>query len=317
VPLLPAAPSSIARATAILRDGGVVAFPTETVYGLGALVWNARAVARVFEIKARPAFDPLIVHVLDRAMLLRVAADLPEAAEALVERFWPGPLTIVLTKEPAVPSLVTAGLQTVAVRMPSHPVARALLGEVGEPLAAPSANPFGRLSPTRAGRVADALGESVDLILDGGPSEFGLESTIVALEPQPALLRAGAIEVEAIEAIIGPLIRGASEGPALAPGQQPVHYAPRTPLRIVQPGGVPTAERAYAGVLTLDETFEGYAAARRLSERGDLREAAAVFFETLHELDAMGLERIDAQPLPERGLGLAMMDRLSRAAATR
>jgi L-threonylcarbamoyladenylate synthase len=317
VPLLPATTSSIARATAILRDGGVVAFPTETVYGLGALVWNARAVARVFEIKARPAFDPLIVHVLDRAMLLRVAADLPEAAEALVERFWPGPLTIVLPKEPAVPSLVTAGLQTVAVRMPSHPVARALLGEVGEPLAAPSANPFGRLSPTRARRVADALGESVDLILDGGPSEFGLESTIVALEPQPALLRAGAIEVEAIEATIGPLIRRASVGPALAPGQLPVHYAPRTPLRIIHPGRVPTGERAYAGVLTLDETFEGYAAARRLSERGDLRDAAAVFFETLHELDAMGLERIDAQPLPERGLGLAMMDRLSRAAAAR
>jgi L-threonylcarbamoyladenylate synthase len=315
VPLLPATPSSIARATAILRDGGVVAFPTETVYGLGALVWNARAVARVFEIKGRPAFDPLIVHVLDRAMLLRVAADLPKAAEALFERFWPGPLTIVLPKEPAVPSLVTAGLQTVAVRMPSHPVARALLGELGEPLAAPSANPFGRLSPTRAGRVAEALGESVDLILDGGPSEFGLESTIVALEPRPALLRAGAIEVEAIEATIGPLIRRASAGPALAPGQLPVHYAPRTPLRIVQPERVPTAERAYAGVLTLDETFEGYAAARRLSERGDLRDAAAVFFETLHELDAMGLERIDAQPLPERGLGLAMMDRLSRAAA--
>jgi L-threonylcarbamoyladenylate synthase len=315
VPLLPATPSSIARATAILRDGGVVAFPTETVYGLGALVWNARAVARVFEIKARPAFDPLIVHVLDRAMLLRVAADLPEAAEALVERFWPGPLTIVLPKEPAVPSLVTAGLQTVAVRMPAHPVARALLREVGEPLAAPSANPFGRLSPTRAGRVADALGESVDLILDGGPSEFGLESTIVALEPQPALLRVGAIEVEAIEATIGPLILRASVGPALAPGQLPVHYAPRTPLRIVQPERVPMGERADAGVLTLDETFEGYAAARRLSERGDLREAAAVFFETLHELDAMGLERIDAQPLPERGLGLAMMDRLSRAAA--
>ena len=315
MPLLPATPSSIARATAILRDGGVVAFPTETVYGLGALVWDARAVARVFEIKARPAFDPLIVHVLDRAMLLRVAADLREAAEALVERFWPGPLTIVLPKEPAVPSLVTAGLQTVAVRMPSHPVARALLKELGEPLAAPSANPFGRLSPTRAARVADALGESVDLILDGGPSEFGLESTIVALDPQPALLRAGAIEVEAIEATIGPLIRGASVGPALAPGQQPVHYAPRTPLRIIRPERVPTAERADAGVLTLDETFEGYAAARRLSERGDLRDAAAVFFETLHELDAMGLERIDAQPLPERGLGLAMMDRLSRAAA--
>ena len=315
MPLLPISPSNVARSAAVLRSGGVVAFPTETVYGLGAVVWDARAVARIFEIKGRPAFDPLIVHVRDRAMLLRVATEVPDAAEALIERFWPGPLTIVVRKERAVGDLVTAGLATVAVRMPAHPVARALLAETGEPLAAPSANPFGRLSPTRAGRVADGLGESVDLVLDGGPSEYGVESTIVTLEPRPTLLRAGAIEAEAIEAVIGPLLRRAPPGPALAPGQLPVHYAPRTPLRVIEPARVPLSERARAGVLALQDRFEGYAAARRLSEGADLREAATVFFESLHELDALGLERIDAQPLPERGLGLAMMDRLRRAAA--
>jgi L-threonylcarbamoyladenylate synthase len=317
VPLLPATPESIARATALLRSGGVVAFPTETVYGLGALVWDSPAVARIFEIKRRPAFDPLIVHVHDRETLDRVAQRIPEAAEALIERFWPGALTLVLPKRPRVPGLVTAGLSSVAVRMPSHPTARAILRGVGDPLAAPSANPFGSLSPTRAAHVSRALGASVDLIIDGGPSQLGIESTIVAFEPRPVLLRPGAIPVEDIEAAIGPLARASSSSrvPPSAPGQLPVHYAPRTPLRVIEPGCVPAAQRAGAGVLTFAESFEGYAAMRALSRRGDLREAAAVLFETLHELDSLGLERIDAQPFPERGLGLAIMDRLARAAA--
>jgi L-threonylcarbamoyladenylate synthase len=315
VPLLPATPEGIARATALLRSGGVVAFPTETVYGLGALVWDSLAVARIFEIKRRPAFDPLIVHVHDREALERVAQRIPDAAEALIERFWPGALTLVLPKRPRVPGLVTAGLSSVAVRMPSHPTARAILRGVGDPLAAPSANPFGSLSPTRAAHVTRALGASVDLIIDGGPSQLGIESTIVAFEPRPLLLRPGAVPVEDIEAVIGPLARAASRVPPSAPGQLPVHYAPRTPLRLIEPASVPATQRAGAGVLTFAESFEGYAAARALSRRGDLREAAAVFFETLHELDSLGLERIDAQPFPELGLGLAIMDRLVRAAA--
>ncbi|MGA2760910.1 MAG: L-threonylcarbamoyladenylate synthase [Candidatus Cybelea sp.] len=313
--LLPATRDSIARAAVLLRQGGVVAFPTETVYGLGALAFDARAVARIFEIKGRPSFDPLIVHVADRAMLGEVAAAVPAAAEVLIERFWPGPLTLVLKKRPAVPGLVTAGLPTVAVRMSDHPVARALLEAVGSPLAAPSANPFGRLSPTRAEHVARMLGDRVDLILDGGATKYGIESTIVALEPRPALLRPGAIAPEQIEALSGPLERTRPTSDVRAPGQLEQHYAPATPLRLIDPRLVPQAERFRAGVITLRDSHEGYAASRTLSPRGDLREAAANLFEMLHALDALGLDRIDAAPLTEAGLGLAIMDRLRRAAS--
>ncbi len=313
--LLPAGPESIARAAQRLREGGVVAFPTETVYGLGALAFDAAAVARIFEIKARPAFDPLIVHVAGRAMLDEVAAAIPVAAQGLIERFWPGPLTLVLAKRQRVPELVTAGLSTVAVRMPAHPVARALIEAVEAPLAAPSANPFGRVSPTRAQHVEQMLGDAVDLVLDGGPASFGLESTIVALEPRPTLLRPGAVTAEEIEAVIGPLERVAASASVRAPGQLPRHYAPATPLRVIDPRKVPQRERLRAGALTLKEPLEGYAAVRLLSPRGDLREAAANLFKALHELDALGLERIDAAPVTESGLGLAIMDRLTRAAA--
>jgi L-threonylcarbamoyladenylate synthase len=312
--LVDGGPNGIARAAATLRAGGAVAFPTETVYGLGALAFDPVAVARIFEIKQRPHFDPLIVHVLDAAMLARVVCDVPAVAEALIECFWPGPLTLVLQKSERVPALVTADLPGVAVRMPSHPVARALLSELGEPLAAPSANPFGGLSPTRAAHVLAGLGDRVDLVIDGGPAHHGLESTIVACAPQLELLRPGAVPVEAIEALTGPLPR-APRGVARAPGMLAHHYAPRTPLRLIDPATVPVAERRGAGALTLAESCEGYDAVRLLSKNRDLREAAARFFDALHELDALQLRRIDAQPLPQSGLGLAMMDRLARAAA--
>lgn len=315
MPLLPATLPNIARAASLLRNGGVVAFPTETVYGLGANAFDARAAARVFEIKRRPRFDPLIVHVLDREMLARVVAEIPGAAEKLIERFWPGALTLVLRKQPSIPDLVTAGAATVAVRMPSHPIARHLLASAQLPLAAPSANPFGYLSPTRAQHVERLLGESVDLILDGGPSEHGLESTIVTLEPRPALLRSGAVDVEAIEAEIGALARGLpGRSMTLAPGQVGQHYAPRTPLRLVEPAAVLAGERARAGALAFREPVEGYAVTAVLSPSGDLREAAARLFEMLHDLDARGLDRIDVEPVPERGLGVAIMERLRRAA---
>jgi len=313
VPLLPATPESIERAAQRLRDGGIVAFPTESVYGLGAVVWNTAAVARVFEAKRRPSFDPLIVHVLDRRMLAEVAAEIPPAAETLAERFWPGPLTLIVRKRSAVPGLVTAGLETVAVRMPSHPVARALLESVGEPLAAPSANAFGYLSPTRAQHVTRALGDAVDLVLDGGPTPWGIESTIVAFAPEPTLLRPGAVAVEEIEAAIGPLRRDLSPDRATAPGQLPQHYAPRTPIHVADLTRVPAAERLRSGALTLREPLAGYAAVRVLSAAGDMREAAARFFDALHELDALGLDRIYAEPIEERGLGLAIADRLRRA----
>src|SRR5579863_3864126 len=313
--LLPATRDSIARAAVLLRQGGVVAFPTETVYGLGALAFDVRAVARIFEIKERPSFDPLIVHVADRAMLGEVVASVPAAGETLIERFWPGPLTLVLKKRPVVPGLVTAGLSTVAVRMSDHPVARALLEAIGSPLAAPSANPFGRLSPTRAEHVARMLGDRVDLILDGGATTYGIESTIVALEPRPVLLRPGAIAREQIEAAIGPLESPAVGSQVRAPGQLDQHYAPATRLRLIDPKLVPQTERLRAGAIALRDAHEGYSASRTLSRRGDLREAAANLFEMLHELDALGLDRIDAAPVTEVGLGLAIMDRLRRAAS--
>ncbi|MBV8530485.1 MAG: threonylcarbamoyl-AMP synthase [Candidatus Eremiobacteraeota bacterium] len=315
--MLQITPESIARAVEVLQNGGVVAFPTETVYGLGALAFDRVAVARIFDIKQRPSFDPLIVHVLDRAMLAGVASEFSSTAEALAQRFWPGPLTLVLPKTPAVPGLVTAGLPSVAVRMPSHPVARALLHGVGAPIAAPSANRFGTLSPTRAEHVARSLEASVAVILDGGPSLLGIESTIVGLTPAPMLLRPGAIPVESIEAVIGPLERSRSGGRPSAPGQLARHYAPRTPLRLVDPGSVPLSERRNAGALLLAGEVEGYQALRVLSRRGDLCEAAAGFFEALHALDSLRLQRIDAQSMPAQGLGLAMMDRLPRAALNR
>lgn len=312
--LVPANDTSIRAAAARLREGGIVAFPTETVYGLGALALDARAVARVFEAKRRPSFDPLIVHVADETMLERVASDVPARARTLMERFWPGPLTIVLPRASGVPLVTTAGLETVAVRMPSHPVARALLEAVGAPLAAPSANAFGSLSPTRAQHVAESLGESVDVILDGGTTPLGLESTIVRLTPHPALLRPGALAVEEIEAAIGPVERDARDATP-SPGRLAHHYAPHTPLRIIEAKRVPPSERQGAGYLAFTDDAQGYAAVRVLAPQGSLSEAAAHFFEFLHELDALGLRRIDAQPVPEIGLGLAIMDRLRRAAA--
>ncbi len=318
MPVVPTTPENLDRAAALLRDGAVVAFPTETVYGLGANAFDARAVARIFEIKSRPEFDPLIVHVADAAMLERVAESVPAQARVLIEEFWPGPLTLVLHKRAEISDLVTAGLPTVAVRMPAHPVAHALIERAGVPIAAPSANPFGYLSPTRAEHVSRALGDRVDLIVDGGASEHGIESTIVMLDPQPTLLRPGAISVEAIEALIGPLALELSDTAApLAPGRLPQHYAPHTAIRIIDdPTEVPIAERARAGLLAFREDVRGYHTVRVLSAQGDLREAATHLFEYLHELDCSGVERIDAQRVPSVGIGVAIMDRLERAART-
>lgn len=318
MPVVSATADNLDRAAATLRGGGVVAFPTETVYGLGADAFDAAAVARIFEIKNRPAFDPLIVHVLDSGALDRVAAEIPALASELAARFWPGPLTLVLDKRPEVPAIVTAGLGSVAVRMPAHPVARALLERSGRPLAAPSANPFGYLSPTRAEHVARMLGERVDLIVDAGPSGIGLESTIVRLSPRPELLRRGAIPVEEIEAVTGRLYEPGPQADAapLAPGRLPQHYAPSTPIRLIEFERVAPGDRAGAAALAFREAPSGYAAARVLSPKGDLREAAAHFFELLHELDGERVTRIDAEALPERGLGSAIMERLRRAASS-
>lgn len=306
----------IERAVAILKGGGVVAFPTETVYGLGASAFDPVAVARIFEIKGRPRFDPLIVHVATPRQVRALATALPEPAQALMRSFWPGPLTLVLPKSKLVPDIVTAGLPTVAIRMPDHPIALTLIRKLGIPIAAPSANLFGRVSPTTAEHVRQQLGNMVDLILDGGRCPIGVESTVVAvLDDTVTLLRPGGTPLEEIERVVGPVQRRprASTTP-LSPGQLPHHYAPRTPLVLMGEDLPETAQRRGLLSFTVPTSTEGFVAVEVLSKTGDLREAAANLFAALHRLDALQLDVIVAELVPEVGLGLAINDRLRRAA---
>ena len=300
-----------------------MAFPTETVYGLGCDALNPDAAAKVFEAKQRPQFDPLIVHITDRIQLDSVVSALTATARQLIDQFWPGPLTLVLPKQPAIPDLVTAGLETVAVRMPSHPVAQALIREAGTPIAAPSANPFGYVSPTTAQHVADGLGRTIDLILDGGPCSVGVESTIVSLVgPQAELLRPGSITREQLSAVIGPLSRSSFvfDQPT-APGQLARHYATQTPVTILTSvtARPMLMKNERAGLLIFSRANapdERFAAIEVLSATGDLREAAHHLFAALRRLDAQDLDRIYVEPCREEGLGVAIMDRLRRCAAS-
>jgi L-threonylcarbamoyladenylate synthase len=303
-----ATPEAIAEAARILARGGLVAFPTETVYGLGADALNGEAVAGLFAAKGRPRFNPLIVHVesLEQAS---AHGEFSPAARKLAEIFWPGALTLVLPRREgsALSELVSAGLETVALRAPSHRVARDLLRAFGRPIAAPSANISGRVSATHAAHVAEGLGEKVELILDGGPAALGLESTVIGFEDgAPVLLRPGAITRGEIEAVAGTLI--AADGKIRSPGQLQSHYAPRAALRL-------NAKEARPG-----ETLLGFGdvqgARLNLSPRGDLKEAAANLFAMLRELD-QGAAAIAVSPIPDQGLGETINDRLSRAAAPR
>jgi L-threonylcarbamoyladenylate synthase len=304
--------ANIERAAQVLKAGGIVAFPTETVYGLGADATNAAAVARLYAAKGRPQFNPLIAHVLDIVTAHRHAG-FAEPADKLAARFWPGPLTLVLPRsaESTVCELACAGLATIALRAPSHPIARALLTAFGGPIVAPSANRSGRVSATSAAHVAADLGEGVDLIVDGGASPVGVESTIVAVDAtgEVALLRPGAIPREQIESIVGPL-RAREDGRIAAPGMLASHYAPRARLRLdvvaPQPGEPFLAFGAPAPAHGLT-----------LSERGDLVEAAANLYAHLRTLDATGAPVIAVAPIPHHGLGEAIRDRLARAAAPR
>ena len=297
-----------------------MAFPTETVYGLGADALNPAAVVRIFEAKNRPFFDPLIVHVANRSEVEKYAV-VSEKAELLMQAFWPGPLTLVLPRKDAIADLVTSGLPTVAIRVPAHPVALALIRECGFPIAAPSANPFGFLSPTTAVHVEESLGSKVDMILDGGPCETGVESTIVDLSGEhPAILRPGGLAAEEIESKIGPLSAAAVSAKPTAPGQLLQHYAPRTALKILPLGQILTYPGlSKAGVLLLKTAPEKIPAkaCEVLSAQGSLSEAAQNLFAALHRLDASGAEIILAEPVPETGLGLAIMDRLKRASHSR
>lgn len=303
----------IQEAARTLRDGGLVAFPTETVYGLGANAWDARAVAKIFEVKQRPLFNPLIVHVASLETASEVASEIPDLARVLATRFWPGPLTLVVPKRASVPDLVTAGLSTVAIRVPAHPIAQSLLREAGVPIAAPSANRFTSLSPTSAADVREALGEEVVIVLDGGPCSVGVESTIVGFGPtgRPRLLRTGGVPVEEIERLVGPVTLSTEAGDRPeAPGQLKRHYSPRTRLYFA---GAPSGARV--GLLTFGPAPDAanFAATEALSQSTDLREAAANLYGALRRLDRLGLDAILARPVPDMGLGRAINDRLKRA----
>ncbi|GAB3120969.1 L-threonylcarbamoyladenylate synthase [Novispirillum itersonii] len=307
-----ASPAVLEEAAALLRDGRLVAFPTETVYGLGANARIDTAVAGIFAAKGRPHFNPLIVHVPDMPAALELA-EFDDRARRVAARFWPGPLTLVLPRraDSGLSHLVSAGLPSVALRMPAHPLAQDLLRRAGCPVAAPSANRSGSISPTQAAHVANSLGDRVDLIVDGGSCAVGVESTVIDLTtPQAALLRPGGIAREDLEAELGPLVLSTdAEDAPKSPGQLLSHYAPSCPVRLL-------AERAEPGEALLG--FGGTAGAvLDLSPGGNLLEAAANLFAMLHRLDAEGWQGIAVAPVPDVGLGLAINDRLRRAAAPR
>jgi L-threonylcarbamoyladenylate synthase len=307
---MPADSRAIARAAQALRDGGLVAFPTETVYGLGADATNGKAVAEIFAVKGRPQFNPMIVHVKDRAAAEALVEFTPQA-RALADALWPGALTLVLPRKSDCPLslLVSAGLDTVAIRVPAHPVAMQLITAAERPIAAPSANISGEVSPTTAAHVADGVGEQIEYILDGGPTPLGIESTVIGFEGDKAiLLRPGAATREAIEKISGPL--GTPLNIAVqSPGQLASHYAPRAKLRL-------NANEAAPGEILLAFGPSASKNALNLSASGDLREAAANLFAMLRALDRKA-DAIAIMPIPHEGLGEAINDRLTRAAAPR
>jgi len=309
------------RAVALLRKGECVALPTETVYGLAADALNAEAVAKIFEVKSRPRLDPLIVHVPNRDWLERVAR-VPDLDRSLIEkligRFWPGPLTIVLPRRFIVPDIVTGGHETIAVRMSSHPTFSEIIGAFGLPLAAPSANRFGRISPTTAQHVLDELRTRIPLIVDGGPTRLGIESTIVTVGGgKITILRRGPITQE--ELSDHAKIEIDTSGKTVTPGQLATHYAPKTSLQLIKKTKdfVPPKNQR-VGLLAWNpvKNANQYAAIRQLSKRRHLRDAAVNLFRCLRELDHLGLDLIVAEQLPEHGLGAAIMDRLRRAAGS-
>lgn len=302
--------AGVSRAAALLRAGRTVAFPTETVYGLGADATNGMAVAKIFEAKGRPRFNPLIVHVPSASHAHDLIA-LPEPGQRLAEAFWPGPLTLVapMRERSEIAGLVTAGLTTLAVRVPAHPLAQRLLRDCARPIAAPSANPSGKVSPTTADHVLEGLSGRIAAVLDGGPCAVGLESTIVGFQGDRAvLLRPGGCPAEALEAALGNHLHDRDSTTITAPGQLESHYAPGAALRL---NAAPSAGELFLG-------FGPGAADLNLSEKGDLREAAANLFSHLRALDARAGGRVIAvAPIPDEGLGRAINDRLIRAAAPR
>ena len=312
--------SDLKLAIAALQKGELVGIPTETVYGLAANALDESAVTRIFTAKNRPTFDPLIVHIRSKEDLIHWTKDLDERALNLASTCWPGPLTLLLTKKRIIPDLVTSGSPLVGIRVPNHPLTLELLQSLSFPLAAPSANPFGYISPTTAQHVADQLGEKVSYVLDGGACQVGLESTIIGFEGAEAIIyRKGGLPVEEIEAIIGKVtIRAHSSSNPKAPGMLKSHYAPLTPFILGNIQSIPQdAEKLKIGIISFKEGVEGVPENQQviLSANGDMEEAARNLFSGMRHLDNLGLQVIIAELLPEKGLGRAINDRLRRAAA--
>jgi L-threonylcarbamoyladenylate synthase len=313
--------TDIELARDFLTQGQLVGIPTETVYGLAGNALDPQAVASVFTTKNRPTFDPLILHVASLAQVAPFVTEIPEKLQRLAEKFWPGPLTLLLPRTPIVPDLVTSGLARVAVRVPNHPLTLALLEQLDFPLAAPSANPFGYISPTQAAHVAAQLGDQIPYILDGGPCTVGLESTIVGLEEEDVVVyRLGGLDLKEIEALVGPVrIQAHSSSNPSAPGQLASHYSPRKPFvlgNLSQLIAQLTGEGKDIGVLSFSSFFPEVAMDKQvvLSSSRDLQEAAQRLFMAMRVLDDSSVTLIVAEELPEHGLGRAINDRLRRAA---
>ncbi|MCF8242755.1 MAG: threonylcarbamoyl-AMP synthase [Melioribacteraceae bacterium] len=308
---------NIKIAAGLIRDGKLVAFPTETVYGLGANGLDPLAVAKIFEVKQRPSFNPLILHISDIKELHSICSSIDDTVQILIDKFWPGPLTLVLEKKDIVPGIVSSGLDTVAVRMPDNDIALELIGNAGVPVAAPSANTFGMLSPTSPEHVEKQLGNKVDMILDGGSTKVGVESTIIqVINHVPVLLRPGGLPVEEIERLAGKVQIGIpmNEQPN-SPGQLPFHYSPKVPLRFIDEVTQSDLLNKKTGALFFKKEIPGYdsASIKILSPSGDLRIAAANLFSLLHELENEMVDLIIVERIEEKGLGLAIMDRLKKA----
>ncbi len=305
----------IDKAAALIREGKLVAFPTETVYGLGADALNPMAVARIFEAKERPSFDPLIVHIASLEQLAELTPSKDPRIGMLAKAFWPGPLTLVVPKTARVPDLVTSGLPTVGIRMPDHALARELIVRSGRPIAAPSANKFGRLSPTRAEHVRRNL-PGAALVLDGGPTRVGIESTIIALaEDGFQLLRPGIISREELLEVVPESAIPPGAGSIKAPGMLASHYSPRKPLYLLTPGQAAPPDPSHCGYIGFSrQPAEAYKEVLVLAPGGDLREYAAGLFGALHIMEEAGVDAIVVETVPEQGLGLAIMDRLRKAA---
>ncbi|MDI9258138.1 L-threonylcarbamoyladenylate synthase [Flavobacterium sedimenticola] len=311
--------NDISKAKAILEKEDLVAIPTETVYGLAGNAFSEKAIRKIFDTKKRPLFNPLIVHIHAAAVVSELAKDIPEKAYQLAQAFWPGSLTLVLKKKSVVPGLVTAGKDTVAIRVPNHPLTLELLRSLSFPLVAPSANPFGSISPTRAVHVAGYFENTLPLILDGGNCTSGIESTIIGFENQePVLYRLGAISLEEIEAVIGKvIIKNHKESAPEAPGMLLKHYAPKTRTILVDSvkDFIQHAETEKIGVITFQQKISGTQIIHQeiLSEQGDYKEAAANLYDAMHRLDTMKLNLIVAERFPEENLGKSINDRLTRA----